>query len=307
VTARRTLRLVALAVAGLIAALAVVGGGLWWWLNPAFESTTGIVYARSRGRDLTLDVLRPRAPNGVGVIVLQSGSWKSGRGPVRPALVAPLLRHGYTLFTVRHGSQPEFTVMEIVDEVERAVRFVRHRARAYGVDPDRLGVTGGSSGGHLSLMIAARARPGSPAAEDPVDRESSAVQAVACFYPVTDLLNLGPSTENPGDGGPPKSYVKAFGPKSTIPSEWRVIGRDMSPIYQVGPHLPPILIVHGDVDTLVPLDQSQRFAERAAELGRRVELVVRPGKKHGWLTMVWDVRLFAEWFDRHLLGRTGAR
>jgi dipeptidyl aminopeptidase/acylaminoacyl peptidase len=69
----------------------------------------------------------------------------------------------------------------------------------------------------------------------------------------------------------------------------------------VGPGLPPILIVHGDSDTLVPLEQSQRFAARAAELGRPVELVVRPGKGHGWLTMLWDVRLFADWFDRHLL------
>jgi acetyl esterase/lipase len=301
-TGRRVLRLAAWTALCLVVALAVAGGGLWWWLNPAFDTSPGIVYARSKGQDLTFDVLRPPHANGIGVIVLLSGSWKSGRRAVRPALVAPLLRHGYTLFTVRHGPQPEFTVMEIVDDVERAVRVVRHRARQHGVDPEKLGITGGSSGGHLSLMIAARARPGSPEAEDPVDRESSAVQAVACFYPVTDLLNLGSSTENLGDGGPPKSYVKAFGPKSTIPAEWRVIGREMSPIYQIGSRLPPTLIVHGDADTLVPLDQSQRFVERARQLGHRVELVVRRGKKHGWLTMVWDVRLFADWFDRHLLG-----
>ena len=304
-TVRRAVRLLARVVAGLVVALALAGGGLWWWLSPEAESTPGIVYTQSRGHDLTLDVLRPSHPNGAGVIVLLSGSWKSSPDPIRLALVAPLLRHGYALFVVRHGSQPEFTVMEIVDDVERAVRFVRHRAGAFGVDPGRLGIVGGSSGGHLSLMVATRARPGSPDAGDPVDRETSAVQAVACFYPATDLLNLGASTENAGDGGPPRSYVEAFGPRSTIPAEWRVIGRAMSPIYQIGPNLPPILIVHGDADTLVPLDQSQRFVARARELGHRVELVVRPGKGHGWSTMFWDVRLFADWFDRHLLrGRT---
>jgi acetyl esterase/lipase len=282
---RRVARLLAGALAGLLVALAAAGGGLWWWLSPGVERTPGVVYAQARGHDLTLDVLRPRAPNGVGVIVLHSGSWQSGAGPIRLALVAPLLRHGYTLFTVRHGSQPGFTVMEIVEQVESAVRFVRRKARGFGVDPGRLGIVGGSSGGHLSLLMATRGE----------------VQAVACFYPPTDLLNLGASTENPGDGGPPKSYVKAFGPRSTIPSEWRVIGREMSPIYHVGPGLPPILIVHGDADTLVPLEQSQRFAARAAELGHRVEVVVRPGKGHGWLTMFWDVRVFADWFDRHLL------
>ena len=164
-------------------------------------------------------------------------------------MVAPLLRRGYTVFDVYHISQPEATVMEIVEEVNRAVRYIRHHARDYGVDPQRLGVTGGSAGGHLSLMLATRGGPGPADAADPIDRESSAVQAVAIFFPVTDLLNLGSSTENLGDGGPPKSFVKAFGPQSTNLAVWKVIGHDVSPIYYVRSNLPPILIYHGDADT----------------------------------------------------------
>src|SRR5262249_49343539 len=141
--------------------------------------------------------------------------WKSGpAGSLRQWMVAPLLRRGYTVFAVYHVSQPQATVMEITDDVNRAVRYVRHNARQYGVDPQRLGVTGGSAGGHLSLMLATRGGPGSKG-PDPIDAESSAVQAVAIFYPVTDLLNLGDSTENLHDGGPPKSFIKAFGPNST--------------------------------------------------------------------------------------------
>jgi acetyl esterase/lipase len=190
--------------------------------------------------------------------------------------------------------------MEITQDMNRAVRYVRHNARQYGVDPQRLGVTGGSAGGHLSLMVATRGGPGPAEATDPVDRESSAVQAVAIFYPVTDLLNLGKSTENLGDGGPPKSFVKAFGPQSTNLAVWKVIGHEMSPIYYVNSNLPPSLIYHGDADTLVPLDQSERFQAEARKLGRTVEVVVHHGGKHGWLSMPWDLRRFANWFDRYL-------
>ena len=195
--------------------------------------------------------------------------------------------------------------MEITEDVNRAVRFIRLNADKYQVDPKRLGVTGGSSGGHLSLMVATRGGPGPADAADPIDRESSAVQAVAIFYPVTDLLNLGKSTENPGDGGPPKSYVKGFGPESTNPAVWKVIGHELSPIYYVSSNLPPSLIYHGDADTLVPLDQSERFQAEARKAGGTVELVVHPGGEHGWLTMVWDLRKFADWFDRYLRTRTG--
>jgi acetyl esterase/lipase len=201
---------------------------------------------------------------------------------------------------VYHVSQPEATIMELTEDVNRGVRYIRRNAAQFGVDPNRLGVTGGSSGGHLSLMLATRGGPGPADSTDPIDRESSAVQAVAIFYPVTDLLNLGKSTENLGDGGPPKSFVKGFGPNATNLAVWKVIGRELSPIYYVSSNLPPTLIYHGDADTLVPLDQSERFQAEARKLGRTVELVVHHGGKHGWLSMLWDIRQFANWFDQYL-------
>ena len=191
--------------------------------------------------------------------------------------------------------------MEIVEDMHRAVRFIRHHAGEYSINPQRIGVTGGSAGGHLSLMLATRGGPGPAEAEDQVDRESSAVQAVAIFFPVTDLLNLGSSTENLGDGGPPKSFRQSFGPEpSTNLAAWKIVGREVSPIYHVTEHLPPVFIAHGDADTLTPLEQSQWFRQRANEVGRSVEIDVHPGGKHGWWTMVLDVRRFAGWFDQHL-------
>ena len=128
---------------------------------------------------------------------------------------------------------------------------------------------------------------------------------MARFYPVTDKLSLGSSTENPGDGGPPKSFVKGFGPESTNLAVWKVIGREMSPVFYVTTNLPPTLIFHGNADTLVPLDQSDRFQTEARRLGCTVEVVVHRGGKHGWLSMVWDIRRFADWFDQHLLRLRG--
>lgn len=287
----------------LVIAVAVTLWG-WWYSHPPVEQTRGIVYGERHGKQLVFDVYRPPRPHGAGVLVMVSGSWKSGKEGISPAMVAPLLRRGYLVFPVHHGSQPEFTVMEIIKDVQRATRYIRHHAADYGLDPQRLGVSGGSSGGHLSLMLATRGGPGPADALDPVDRASSAVQAAALFFPVTDLLNLGTSTENPGDGGPPKSFVKAFGPGATNMETWKVIGRETSPIYHVTSNLAPVLIIHGDADTLTPLEQSEWFVARAKEVGAEIQLMVRPGKKHGWLTMVWDIRRFADWYDAHLRPRT---
>ena len=301
----RWLRIGLLTVGAIILLLLAIVGVSWWYLHPAVQRTNGVVYGERNGEPLMLDVIRPARPNGLGVTLMVSGGWKSGDPGSAPVwLMAPVLRRGYTVFAIYHISQPKATIMEIIQDAHRGVRFVRHHAQEYKIDPTRIGVVGGSAGGHLSLMLATRGGPGPADAADPIDRESSAVQAVAIFYPVTDLLNLGKSTENPGDGGPPKSFVKAFGPDATNMPVWKEIGRECSPIYYVTADLPPTLIYHGDADTLVPLEQSERFRDRAREQGRDVKLVVHPGGSHGWPTMFLDLRRFAAWFDLHLRAET---
>jgi len=286
----------------LLAAVAVY----WYWAMAPYRLTADVRYGTRDQTPLLLDVFTPPKQNGAAVLMMVSGGWKSGAGSVRPVLFAPFLRRGYTIFAIRHISQPDCTISGIVEDVEKAVRFVRSHAAEYAVDPQRFGVIGGSSGGHLSLMLGTCGGPGDTAAEQAVDRESSAVQCVACFYPPTDLLNLGESTENPGDGGPPKSFRKGFGQRAESMEEWKVLGRELSPIYHITPQMPPTLIVHGDADTLVPLDQSQRFAAEASKQGAVVQLEVRPGKGHGWPTMILDILKFADWFDLHLPGQPPA-
>lgn len=289
-----------------IAALIVLVGALlaaagWWYLHPKTRVTKGIVYAQRHGQELTMEVHQPESPNGLGLVLIVSGKWKSHRDKFKPWLGAPFFHQGYTIFAVTHLAQPQATIPEIVQDMHRAVRFVRHHAADYGVDGDRLAVTGGSSGGHLSLMLATQGGPGSPDAPDPVDRADSSVQAAAIFFPVTDLLNLGLSTENDGTGGPPIHFRDSFGPGAKDMKTWREdIGLAMSPLFHIGEKLPPILIAHGDADTLVPVDQSVRFQARAAELGHQVELWVVKGGRHGWLTMLWDAHRFGLWIKERL-------
>ena len=81
---------------------------------------------------------------------------------------------------------------------------------------------------------------------------------------------------------------------------WKVTGPELSPIRFVSPATPPTLIYHGDADTLVPLDQSERYRDAARDAGAEVELVVHPGGGHGWPSMIVDLIRFGSWFDRHL-------
>lgn len=280
--------------------IAAATAAAWIYFHPKFEWTRGVVYSERHGTELTLDIVKPAKPNGLGVVFVVSGGWKSGTGSFKPWLAAPLLRHGYTVFPVYHLSQPEASVSEIFEDISRGVRFVRAHADDYQIDPDRIGVTGGSAGGHLSLMLATRGGPGPADADDAVSRESSSVQSVAIFYPVTDLTDLSGSTEFTAEGMPPKSFLKAFRQEPLDLPTWKVTSVELSPIKHLTADLPPTLIHHGNADTLVPFSQSKRFIDQAKELGCTAALKEVPDAGHGWLTMPLDIMTFADWFDRTL-------
>jgi dipeptidyl aminopeptidase/acylaminoacyl peptidase len=170
------------------------------------------------------------------------------------------------------------------------------------VKPDKFGVTGGSAGGHLSLMLGTLGGPGKTDAKDPIDRESSAVQAVACFFPPTDFLNYGTPGEDAVGVGILKNFKPAFGPRADNAEDHPKYGKEISPIYHVTPKLPPTLIVHGDADKLVPIQQAESFLAKAKEAGVATKLITKPGKAHGWPDTTEDLKAMADWFDLHLRG-----
>ena len=281
--------------------------------EPAFDRKEDVIYGRKYGTALTMDVFTPRKDaNGIGVIVVVSGGFVSSHDAIQPGIIRPLTDRGYTVFAVVHGSQPRFTIPEIVQDMNRAVRFIRTHSKEYGIDPARIGVCGASAGGHLSLMLGTAGDDGNPKAKDPVERTSSRVQAVACFFPPTDFLNygkLGNRKIHATDHAPP--YRPAFDYREqdkesrlwvsiTDPARLEEIARQVSPAYHVTPDDPPTLIIHGDKDQLVPLQQSELIVEKLKEAGIETKLVVKPGAGHGWLTIGQDFSSFGDWFDRYL-------
>jgi acetyl esterase/lipase len=277
-------------------------GWAWAQTNVDFTRTEDVIYGRKFGTALTLDVFQPRPANGVGIILMVSGGWFSSHESINADYFRALLNRGYTVFAVVHGSQPKFVITEIVPDINRAVRFIRHNAAHYGVDPNRLGITGGSAGGHLSLTMGTQGGPGDANAKDPVDRESSAVQCVACFFPPTDFLNYSRPGEDAVGVGTLKDFKSAFGPRADAEEGRQKLGREISPIYFIHSNMPPMLIIHGDADKLVPIYQAQTFVKRCEEVGSKAKLVVREGKQHGWPDMGKDMELLADWFDEYLRG-----
>ncbi len=150
---------------------------------PNYTRQEDVIYGRKPGLALTLDILRPKQnANGLGIIFVVSGGWYSAHPADGGASrTGDLLARGYTIFSVTHGSQPKYAIPEIFEDMNRAVRFIRARAKEYGIDPERLGITGGSAGGHLSCLQGVAGALGKPEAKDPIDRLSSRVQAVGCF------------------------------------------------------------------------------------------------------------------------------
>src|SRR4029077_17396708 len=116
-----------------------------------FTRKEDVVYGRKFGTALTMDVLTPKSgANGAAIVWVVSGGWFSDHEAIKPVGVDELIKRGYTVFAVVHGSQPRYTIPEIVADMNRAVRFIRHHAGDYQIDPNRIGIMGGSAGGHLS-------------------------------------------------------------------------------------------------------------------------------------------------------------
>lgn len=280
--------------------------------EPSYNRKEDVIYGRKYGTALTMDVFTPKEDaRGVGVILVVSGGWFSAHEAISEPLVKPLVDRGYTVFAVVHGSQPKFTIPEILGDMHRAVRFIRHHAKNYDIDPDQLGIYGGSAGGHLSLMQGAAGTEGKSDAKDPVERESSRVQAVACFFPPTDFLNYGQMGHEAIGTGVLAAFRAPFDFQVMNPdlrafvpivdhAKIREIGREISPYYHVTSDDPPMLIVHGDADKLVPIQQSERMVEALKTVGVEAKLVVKAGGGHGWADWQGDVEQFADWFDAHL-------
>jgi acetyl esterase/lipase len=241
------------------------------------EVIPDVVYGHKDGMALTFDVLKPKTkPNGAAVIFMVSGGWVSTYSP--PQQMATrfnfLLDKGFTVIPVRHGSSPKYFIPDIVSDVRRAVRFIRYNARQWGIDPDRLGVFGGSAGGHLSLVLGTASDNGDPNAKEEFLKVSNRVASVVAYFPPVDLRPLARGVNPQPTGGtldrfPALSFDKAKAP-------------DYSPIVHVSPDDPPTLLIHGDQDDLVPISNSRVIYEAFQKNNVKTQFITIEGAGHGF-------------------------
>lgn len=266
-------------------------------LAPDVAITPDVVYGHKDGMALTFDVFKPTRPNGAAVLHMVSGGWVSRYSPPTQLpvgirdLYQQLLDKGFTVFAVRHGSSPKYLIPEIVPDVRRAVRFIRMTASRYGIDPNRMGVTGMSAGGHLSLMLGTASDAGNSASEDEVLRVSNRVAAVVAYYPPVDLDSKAGAvvTERPSKRFPALNFDEA-----EVPA--------VSPLRHVSSDDPPTLLLHGDKDALVPINQSEQIYQAFQQHRVTSQFIVIPGAGHGFQgdDAKRATAATVEWFVKHL-------
>jgi acetyl esterase/lipase len=240
-----------------------------------------VVYGMYSGAALLMDVYHPTTPNGAGVIYVPGSAWQAPLGYNAPSLkdqrlategwVPMLQRAGYAVFVVNHRAAPRFAFPTPLADVQRAIRFVRHHAARYRIDGNRLGGMGHSSGGHLIGLAAVVAAASIADDDDPVNREPATLQAAVLRAAPTDLQRMPVGTG---------AVAILMAQPTTSNPESRKALATASPVTHVTRSSPPVLLVHGDADDQVPVEQSAAM-HQALEKGGAVAGFVRvPGGDH---------------------------
>ena len=271
-----------------------------------------VVYGMYSGAAMLLDVHYPARANGFGIIFISGSGWSAPLGYSAPPLkespqvdmyVPSLVQAGYTVFALTHRATPTFRYPAQLEDVQRAVRFIRQNAARYAIDPARIGGMGGSSGAHLVSLLATMDGRGDSTEPDPVNRQSAKLQcAVARAAPI-DLTQMSPSLGAPLVALLLGASVSAATPKTAIEYKTALAA---SPITYVSADDPPMLLMHGDADRTVPFHQSELMEAALEKASVPVKLLRIEGADHGpdfpGAKNPPDYKgEMVKWFDQHLL------
>jgi acetyl esterase/lipase len=206
------------------------------------------------------------------VIYIHGGAWQKGDKSEGAGFrsMAGLQSAGFLVIAVNYRLAPQYIFPAQIQDVKCAVRYLRAHAAEYHLDPEKIGVWGGSAGGHLSALLGTSGgTPGWDVGEY-LD-QSSRVQAVVDMFGPADL-----SVEF--DASNFQTARAVFGAVSKDDPKLAAA----SPVTYIDPGDPPFLILHGDQDTTVPLEQSQILVQKLLDAGVEAQLVVVHGAGHGF-------------------------
>jgi acetyl esterase/lipase len=264
-----------------------------------------VTYGKAGDTELKLDLARPQG-NGPfpAIVFIHGGGWSGGNRQMYRGQIQEAAQRGYVAATIsyrlmKYGeAKKETTTADPIfpaqiHDAKAAIRWVRANAERYHVDPNRIGVTGASAGGHLSLLVGLTDPASGLEGDSGNPEQSSRVQAVVNVFGPTDMVFCYEKSSVAWIfrlflGGTPTEAAERY--------------KAASPLNYVSKDDPPVLTLHGDQDALVPVEQAKRLDEKMKAVGASHTLMVFEGQGHGFEGEYGKKAADATWefFDRHL-------
>ena len=266
------------------------------------ESLPDQVYSVPPGfRPLRLDLYRPRNARSVAgglplVVYVHGGGWQGGHtrhaGAFAnwPEVLAKLASKGYVVASIEYRLSGEARFPAAIQDVKTAIRWLRWKHAQLGIDPTRIVIWGGSAGGQLAALAATTChvsslapvflKQGSPDPQSPLAAQSDCVQGLVAWYGIFDFVNAPLSgTDQSAANSAPAKYL------GCAPADCKPTAELASPISHVDKDDPPALLVHGDLDKVVPVAQSHKFNEALLAKKVAVKLLVIKDVDHSFIGM----------------------
>ena len=244
-------------------------------------AVTDIEYCTGGGKPLLMDLYRPRTNRPAdnpglapAVLWIHGGGWRNG-SKAQNSVAILLAQNGFVAATLNYRLSGEAPFPAAIEDSKCAVRFLRSHAAQYGIDADRIGVGGGSAGGHLAMLVGYADKNAGLEGSGGWPDASSAVRAVVSYFGPADF-SVGHTAFENGKGPAPLKFLGG-----TL-EEKPDVYRRASPVTYVTPNAPPLLMIHGDRDRTVPFDQSERMLAACKRAGVQAELVKVEGADHGF-------------------------
>ena len=212
------------------------------------------------------------------MVFIHGGGWRAGSKKRVPGWLMKAVREGeFSVVSIEYRFSNVAPHPAQVNDCLRAIQFVRHNATDWNIDPKRIGVTGGSAGGHLTLWVALHDDVADPDSNDPVKRHSSRVACAVSFAGPTDWSLLSEIDHK----HPAYRQLLGYEPGTPADEMDAKAKKDVSPITFVSQDDPPVMQVHGDNDIIVPIEHARNLHQRLKSVGVKSELVIIAGANHG--------------------------